>query len=45
VEGKLNNHLIVILIDFGASHSYIDPKFVESFTSRKTKHGQLGWFN
>jgi hypothetical protein len=29
VEGKINNQIIVILIDSGASHSYIDPKMVE----------------
>jgi hypothetical protein len=30
VEGMINNQTIVILIDSGASHSYIDPKMVES---------------
>ena len=31
VECKLKNQTIVILIDSGASHSYIDPKMVEIF--------------
>jgi hypothetical protein len=31
VEGKINNQTIVILIDSGASHSYLDPKMVEIF--------------
>jgi predicted aspartyl protease len=30
VEGMINNQTIVILIDSGASHSYIDPNMVES---------------
>jgi hypothetical protein len=30
VEGMINNQTISILIDLGASHSYIDPKMVES---------------
>jgi hypothetical protein len=29
VEGMINNHAFTILIDSGASHSYIDPKVVE----------------
>jgi hypothetical protein len=28
VEGKIDNHPIAILIDSGASHSYIYPKIV-----------------
>jgi hypothetical protein len=28
VEGMINNQTIVILIDSGASHNYIDPKIV-----------------
>jgi hypothetical protein len=28
VEGMINNQTISILIDSGASHSYIDPKMV-----------------
>jgi hypothetical protein len=31
VEGKIKNQHIVILIDSGASHSYLDPKMVERF--------------
>jgi hypothetical protein len=29
VEGMINNHAFTILIDSGASYSYIDPKMVE----------------
>jgi hypothetical protein len=38
VEGKIDNHPIAILIDSGASHSYIDPKLVERFKLKKCKH-------
>ena len=38
VEGKIDNHPIVILIDSEASHSYIDPKLVERFKFKKYKH-------
>ena len=31
VEGKINDQPIDILIDSGASHSYLDPKMVERF--------------
>ena len=31
VEGMINNQPFTILIDSGASHSYIDPRMVESF--------------
>jgi hypothetical protein len=31
VEGKIKNQTIAILIDSGASHSYLDPKMVEKF--------------
>jgi hypothetical protein len=39
VEGMINNQTIAILIDSGASHSYIDPKMVESlhFPRRKNE--------
>jgi hypothetical protein len=40
VEGMINNQTIVILIDLGASHSYIDPKMVESFQLSRRKHGK-----
>jgi hypothetical protein len=30
VEGMINNQTLAILIDSGASHSYIDPNIVES---------------
>jgi hypothetical protein len=38
VEGMINNHEFTILIDSGASHSYIDPKVVERFIFPRRKH-------
>jgi hypothetical protein len=38
VEGMINNHAFTILIDFGASHSYIDPKVVEILKLSIYKH-------
>jgi hypothetical protein len=38
VECKINNYPIAILIDFGASNSYIDPKIVERFKLKRCKH-------
>ena len=38
VEGMINNHAFTILIDSGASHSYIDPKFVERLFFPRRKH-------
>jgi hypothetical protein len=43
VEGMMNNQTISILIDLGASHSYIDPKMVEILQLPKSKHGKY-WF-
>jgi hypothetical protein len=40
VEGMINNHAFTILIDSGAIHSYIDPKVVERFQLRRSKHGK-----
>jgi hypothetical protein len=40
VEGMINIQTIAILIDSGASHSYIDPKMVESFHLPRSKHGK-----
>jgi hypothetical protein len=40
VEGIINNHAIVILIDSGASHSYIYPKMVERLHFIRRKHGK-----
>jgi hypothetical protein len=37
VEGKINNQPIVILIDYGAIHSYIYPKIVERFKLKRCK--------
>jgi hypothetical protein len=38
VEGTINNRPLVILIDSGASHSYVDPRVVESFHLTRRKH-------
>jgi hypothetical protein len=40
VEGKINNHLIVILIESEASHSYLDPKILERFHFPRSKLGK-----
>jgi hypothetical protein len=40
VEGMINNQTIVILIDSGASHSYVYPKMVESLQLPRSKHGE-----
>jgi hypothetical protein len=40
VEDMINNQTIVILIDSGSSHSYIDPKMVESLHFPRIKHGK-----
>jgi hypothetical protein len=40
VEGMINNQTIVILVDSGASHSYIDPNMVESFQLPRIKLGK-----
>jgi hypothetical protein len=40
VEGMINNQTIAILIDSGASHSYIDPKMVERLHFPRRKHGK-----
>jgi hypothetical protein len=41
VEGMINNQNIAILIDSGSSHSYIDPKMVESLHLLRRKHGKF----
>ena len=38
VEGKIDNQPVAILIDFGASHSYINSKIVEIFHLKRSKH-------
>jgi hypothetical protein len=38
VEGMINNHASTILIDSGDSHSYIDPRVVESLQFLRSKH-------
>ena len=40
VEGMITNQTIVILIDSGARHSYIDPKMLESFHLPRIQHGK-----
>jgi hypothetical protein len=40
VEGMINNQTIAILIDSEASHSYIDPKMVESLHLPRSKNGK-----
>jgi hypothetical protein len=40
VEGMINNQTLAILIDSRASHSYIDPKMVESLQLPRSKHGK-----
>jgi hypothetical protein len=41
VEGMINNHSFTILIDSGASHSYIDPKVVEMIAISKKKAWEI----
>jgi predicted aspartyl protease len=41
VEGMINNQTIVILIDSGASHSYIDPNMVKSLKLQRSKQGKF----
>ena len=38
VEGMINNHAFTILIDSGASHSYIDPRVVKGLKLSRRKH-------
>jgi hypothetical protein len=38
VEGMINNPPFTILIDSGASHSYVDPRVVGSFHLSRSKH-------
>jgi hypothetical protein len=38
VEGMIKNQPFTILIDSGASHSYIDPRVVESFHLSRSKY-------
>jgi hypothetical protein len=42
VEGMINNHAFTILIDSGSSHSYIDPRVVESFQFLESNMKSLG---
>ena len=38
VEGMNNNHALIILIDLGASHIYIDPNVLERLQFPRCKH-------
>jgi hypothetical protein len=38
VEGMINNRPLIILIDSGASHSYVDPRLVEILRLSRRKH-------
>jgi hypothetical protein len=38
VEGKINNHPITILIEYGARHSYINSNIIEIFQLQRSKH-------
>jgi hypothetical protein len=38
VEGMINHHAFTILINSGASHSYIDTRVVESLQLPRSKH-------
>jgi hypothetical protein len=40
VEGMINNQTMAILINSGASHSYIDPKMVENLQLPRSRHGK-----
>ena len=40
IEGRINDQPIVVLIDLGASNSYISPNLVEKFKLDKRKHGK-----
>jgi hypothetical protein len=40
VECMIHNRTITILIDSGASHTYIDPNMVESFHFPRNKNGK-----
>jgi hypothetical protein len=42
VEGMINNQPFIILIDLGASHSYVDPRVVESLHLSRSKHEKFG---
>jgi hypothetical protein len=38
VEGKIENHPIAILINYGGSHSYIKTNIVEMFHLQRSTH-------
>jgi hypothetical protein len=45
VEGKIKNQTIVILIDSGAIHIYLDPNMMEIFHFQEARLENLGWCN
>jgi predicted aspartyl protease len=45
VEGNINKEPIAILIDFGASHSYINDNIVERFHLQISKHDKSCLFS
>jgi hypothetical protein len=40
VEGKIDKQPIIVLIDYGASHSYIKSNIVEIFHLQRSKHNK-----
>jgi hypothetical protein len=44
VEGKIDNHPIKILIDYGAIHSYINDNIVEICHFQRSKHNKYWLF-
>jgi hypothetical protein len=43
VEGMINNQTIVILIDIGATHSYIYPNMVKRMHFQEENMENIGW--
>jgi hypothetical protein len=42
VEENIDNHPITILIDYGASHTYINANIVENFNFKEVSIRNLG---
>jgi hypothetical protein len=40
VEGNINEQFVSILIDLGATHSYLDPNMLERFKLSRSKLGK-----
>jgi hypothetical protein len=45
VEGKMNDQPSAILIDLGASHSYLDPKLWKDSICQEEILENVGWFH